>query len=128
MPVNGIIVRALMMYFMYYGEGCTIECSTGSGRMMNLYQVAEELARRLTNIFLRDKGGRRPVYGETARFQQDPHWRDYLLFYEYFHKDNGAGSSARAVRLDGRGLSLELYTSLRPQHQNKLCNSEKKRE
>jgi hypothetical protein len=94
MPVNGLIVRALLMYYMYYGEDFTIECPTGSGRRMNLYQVAEELTRRLTSIFLRDKEGRRPVYGETSKFQRDPHWRDLLLFYEYFHGDNGAGLGA----------------------------------
>jgi hypothetical protein len=94
MPVNGLIVRALLMYFMYYGEGFTIECPTGSGKKMNLYQVAEELARRSSSIFLRGKDGSRPVYGGTAKFQQDPHWRDCLLFYEYFHGDNGAGLGA----------------------------------
>ena len=62
--------------------------------MMNLYQVAEEVARRLGGIFLRDKDGRRPVYGGTRKFQEDPHWRDYVLFYEYFHGDNGAGLGA----------------------------------
>jgi hypothetical protein len=61
---------------------------------MTLYQVAEELTRRLTRIFLRDDQGRRPVYGGTRKFQEDPHWRDYLLFYEYFHGDNGAGLGA----------------------------------
>jgi hypothetical protein len=94
MPVNGLIIRALLMYYMYYGENFTIECPTGSGRKMNLYQVAEELSRRLTSIFLRDKDGRRPVYGETEKFQRDPHWRDHLQFYEYFHGDNGAGLGA----------------------------------
>jgi Glycosyl hydrolase family 63 C-terminal domain len=94
MPVNGLIIRALLMYYMYYGDNFTIECPTGSGRRMNLYQVAEELSRRLTSIFLRDKDGRRPVYGETEKFQRDPLWRDYLLFYEYFHGDNGAGLGA----------------------------------
>jgi hypothetical protein len=94
MPVNGLIIRALLMYYMYYGENFTIECPTGSGRKMNLYQVAEELSRRLTSIFLQDKEGRRPVYGETAKFQQDPHWRNHLLFHEYFHGDTGAGLGA----------------------------------
>src|SRR4029453_905471 len=61
---------------------------------MNLYQVAEEIGRRLTNVFVRGEDGRRPVYGETAKFQEDPHWRDYLLFYEYFNADNGAGTGA----------------------------------
>jgi hypothetical protein len=94
MPVNGLIIRALLQYYLYYGNDFTIECPTGSGQRMNLYQVAEEITRRLSRIFLRDKDGRRPVYGGTAKFQQDPHWRDYLLFYEYFHGDNGAGLGA----------------------------------
>jgi hypothetical protein len=94
MPVNVLIIRALAQYYTYYGNDFTVECPTGSGRKMNLYQVAEELTRRLANIFLRDKDGRRPVYGGTRKFQEDPHWRDYLLFYEYFHGDNGAGLGA----------------------------------
>ena len=88
------IIRALLQYYTYYGDDFTIECPTGSGRQMTLYQVAEELARRLVSIFLRDEHGRRPVYGGTQKFQDDPHWRDYLLFYEYFHGDNGAGLGA----------------------------------
>jgi len=94
MPVNGLIIRALLMYYLYYGDNFTIECPTGSGQRMNLYQVAEELSRRLTSIFLRDKSGQRPVYGESQTFQRDPHWRDHLLFYEYFNGDNGAGLGA----------------------------------
>ncbi|HET6956229.1 MAG TPA: hypothetical protein VFI56_06595, partial [Vicinamibacterales bacterium] len=94
MPVNALIVRALYQYYAYYGNDFTIECPTGSGRMMTLYQVAEEITRRLTSIFLRDAHDRRPVYGGTKMFQQDPHWRDLLLFYEYFHGDNGAGLGA----------------------------------
>jgi hypothetical protein len=94
MPVNALIIRGLLQYYAYYGNDFTIECPTGSGRHMNLYQVAEELARRLTRIFLRDQDGRRPVYGGSSKFQEDPHWRDYLLFYEYFHGDNGAGLGA----------------------------------
>ncbi len=94
MPVNGLIVRALLQYYTYYGDAFTIECPTRSGRQMTLYQVAEELSRRLSSIFLRDGQGRRPVYGGAKKFQEDPHWRDYLLFYEYFHGDNGAGLGA----------------------------------
>jgi hypothetical protein len=94
MPVNGLIVRALLQYYAYYGDSFTVECPTGSGNQMTLYQVAEELARRLSAIFLRDGTGRRPVYGATRVFQEDPHWRDLLLFYEYFHGDNGAGLGA----------------------------------
>ena len=94
MPVNGLIIRALLQYYTYFGNDFTIECPTGSGRQMNLYQVAEELSRRLTSIFLRNTEGRRPVYGGTSKFQEDPHWRDLILFYEYFHGDNGAGLGA----------------------------------
>jgi len=94
MPVNGLIIRALLQYYAYYGNDLTVECPTGSGRRMNLYQVAEELGGRLASIFLRDSKGRRPVYGGTRKFQEDPHWRDLLLFYEYFHGDNGAGLGA----------------------------------
>src|SRR5262249_33497226 len=93
-PVNALIIRALFQYYWYYGDELTVECPTGSGREMTLYQVAEEITSRLANIFRRDQTGRRPVYGETRKFQEDPHWRDYLLFYEYFHGDNGAGLGA----------------------------------
>jgi hypothetical protein len=94
MPVNALIIRALLQYHRYYGNDFSVECPTGSGRRMNLYQVAEEIARRLSNIFLKDRDGRRPVYGGTRMFQEDPHWRDLILFYEYFHGDNGAGLGA----------------------------------
>jgi hypothetical protein len=94
MPVNALIIRGLMQYYMYYGDDFLIECPTGSGKQMTLYQVAEELARRLSAIFLRGPDGRRPVFGGARKFQEDPHWRDHLLFYEYFHGDNGAGLGA----------------------------------
>jgi hypothetical protein len=94
MPVNALIIRALLQYYTYYGDGFTVECPTGSGQQMNLYEVAEELSRRLTAIFRRDANGRRPLYGGTEKFQTDPHWRDYIQFYEYFHGDNGAGLGA----------------------------------
>jgi hypothetical protein len=94
MPVNALIVRALLQYYAYFGDRFTVECPTGSGRQMTLYQVAEEISRRLAAIFLRDAGGRRPVYGGIRKFQEDPHWRDLLSFHEYFHGDNGAGVGA----------------------------------
>jgi hypothetical protein len=94
MPVNVLIIRALLRYHEYYGNQFTVECPTGSGRHMTLFQVAEELSGRLTAIFLRDANGRRPVYGGTLKFQEDPHWRDYVSFHEYFHGDNGAGLGA----------------------------------
>ena len=94
MPVNALLIRALLSYYLYYGDNFKIECPTGSGNLMNLFEVAREIANRLTRIFLRDESGRRPVYGGTEKFQTDPHWKDYLLFYEYFHGDNGAGLGA----------------------------------
>jgi hypothetical protein len=94
MPVNVLIIRALLHYFTYYGDNFKIECPTGSGQMMNLFEVARDIANRLTRIFLRDANGRRPVYGGSEKFQSDPHWRDHVLFYEYFHGDNGAGIGA----------------------------------
>jgi hypothetical protein len=94
MPANVLIVRALLHYYTYYGNAFTVECPTGSGQPMNLYQVAEEISRRLASIFLRGEDGRRPVYGGTRTFQEDPRWRDYVSFNEYFHGDNGAGLGA----------------------------------
>jgi Glycosyl hydrolase family 63 C-terminal domain len=94
MPVNMLLVRALLHYYLYFGPDFVIECPTGSGHMMNLYEVAEEITRRLSSIFLRDKDGRRPVYGGTSKFQDDPYWNNCLLFFEYFHGDNGAGLGA----------------------------------
>src|SRR5262252_714991 len=94
MPVNVLLIRALLNFYGYYGDDFKIECPTGSGRMMNLFEVAKEIADRLTRIFLPDAQGRRPFYGGTERFQTHPHWRDHLLFYEYFHGDNGAGLGA----------------------------------
>jgi len=94
MPVNALVIRALLEYYMFYGDEFKIECPTGSGHEMTLYQVAEEITRRLAGIFLRRPDGRRPVYGGAKKFNDDPHWRDYLLFYEYFHGDNGAGLGA----------------------------------
>jgi hypothetical protein len=93
-PVNLLLIKALIDHYRYYGDNLKVECPTGSGVMMNLFEVAQEIARRLTSIFLRDTDGRRPVFGGTSLFQEDPHWRDHLLFYEYFHGDNGAGLGA----------------------------------
>jgi hypothetical protein len=94
MPVNAILIRALLSYYLYYGDKFKIECPTGSGNSMNLFEVAREISNRLTSIFLRDKTGRRPVFGGTEKFQTDPQWKDNLLFFEYFHGDNGAGLGA----------------------------------
>jgi hypothetical protein len=94
MPVNVLLIRALLQYYLYYGDNFRIECPTGSGNAMNLFEVGREIANRLARIFLRDETGRRPVFGSAEKFQTDPHWRDHLLFYEYFHGDNGAGIGA----------------------------------
>ena len=94
MPVNMLILRALLQYYLYYGPSFTIECPTGSGKQMNLYEVAEEIEHRLSGIFLKDEQGKRPVHGTARKFQENPHWRDYPLFYEYFHGDTGAGVGA----------------------------------
>ncbi len=94
MPVNALLIRALLNLYQFYGDDFKVECPTGSGKYMTLYEVAQELSRRLSGIFLRDASGKRPVYGGTKKFQEDPHWKDYILFYEYFHGDNGAGLGA----------------------------------
>jgi hypothetical protein len=94
MPVNLLIVRALANFYTFFGDEFKVQCPTGTGPHMTLFEVAQELVRRLTGTFLRDADGRRPVYGGTARFQDDPHWRDLILFYEYFHGENGAGLGA----------------------------------
>ena len=94
MPVNVLIVRSLLNLYHFYGNDFKVQCPTGSGRYMTLFEVANEIQRRLTTTFLRDSNGRRPVYGGTKKFQEDPYWRDLILFYEYFHGDNGAGLGA----------------------------------
>lgn len=94
MPVNILIIRSLLQYYAYYGNEFTVECPTGSGKQMNLYEVAEEITRRLSNIFLKDKNGSRPVYANTKIFQQDPDWLDCIQFFEYFNGDNGMGLGA----------------------------------
>jgi len=94
MPVNGLLIRSLLNLYQFYGNDFKVECPTGSGKYLTLYEVAQELARRLNSIFLRNESDKRPVYGGTRKFQEDPHWRDYILFYEYFHGDNGAGLGA----------------------------------
>jgi hypothetical protein len=93
-PINALILRALLNLYAYYGNDFKVECPTGSGKQMNLFEVSREVANRIERIFLRDSNGMRPVYGGTKKFQTDPHWKDNILFYEYFHGDNGAGLGA----------------------------------
>src|SRR5262249_43080228 len=111
MPVNMMIVQSLRRLYSYFGDALTLECPTGSGRHVNLWQVAAEIARRQSRIFLRGSDGRRPVYGGTTKFQTDPHWRDLVLFYEYFHGDNGAGLGA-SHQTGWTGLVAWLIKSL----------------
>jgi hypothetical protein len=94
MPVNIMILRALLNFYMYYGDSFKVECPTGSGVMMDLWEVSQEISRRLSRLFLKDEHGKRPVYGAAEKFQSDPNFRDYILFYEYFHGDDGSGLGA----------------------------------
>jgi hypothetical protein len=93
-PINYLIIEALQRFYQYLGDDFKVECPTGSGKQMNLKEVAIELSQRLSRIFLRDESGHRPVYGGMEKFQTDPHWCDLILFHEYFHGDNGAGLGA----------------------------------
>jgi hypothetical protein len=93
-PLNYLLIEALERYHHFYHDTLTVECPTGSGRMMTLDEVARELRQRLANLFLADEEGRRPCHGGERRFAEDPHWRDLLLFHEYFHGDDGRGLGA----------------------------------
>jgi hypothetical protein len=117
MPVNGLVMRGLLNLYQFYGDDFKVECPTGSGKYMTLFEVAKEIARRLSNIFLRDANGMRPVYGGAKKFQEDPHWRDYILFYEYFHGENGAGLGA-SHQTGWTGIiarSLDMFARLKPE-------------
>jgi hypothetical protein len=107
LPVNLLIIRALLNLYNFYGDEFRVQCPTGSGRYMTLFDAAKEISGRLVGIFLRDGEGRRPVYGGTMLFQEDPHWKDLLLFYEYFHGENGAGIGA-SHQTGWTGLVAEL--------------------
>jgi glycosyl hydrolase family 63 len=118
MPVNALIVRGLLQMFPFYGPDFKVECPTGSGNYMTLFEVAKEIGRRNASIFLRDADGKRPVYGGTKKFQEDPHWKDYILFYEYFHGENGAGLGA-SHQTGWTGLvarALDLFARLKPEN------------
>ncbi|HAA33522.1 MAG TPA: glucosidase [Cyanobacteria bacterium UBA8553] len=106
-PINYLIIEALYRFYHYLGDDFKVECPTGSGKQMNLKEVAIELSQRLINIFLQDASGRRPVYGNLETFQTNPHWRDLILFHEYFHGDNGAGLGA-SHQTGWTGLVAEL--------------------
>ncbi len=117
MPVNALIIRGLLQMYPFYGPDYKVECPTGSGQYMTLFEVAKEIANRLSKMFLRDASGKRPVYGGTKKFQEDPYWKDYILFYEYFHGDNGAGLGA-SHQTGWTGLiarSLDLFARVTPE-------------
>jgi hypothetical protein len=115
-PLNLILIESLLKLHLFYGDSFTIEYPTGSGRMMNLHAIAGELSGRLISIFTKNEahGGNRPVYGGTQKFQTDPHWRDLILFFEYFHGDNGAGigASHQTGWTGTVALFMELYNSI----------------
>jgi hypothetical protein len=93
-PVNYLLIESLQKFHYYYGDDFKVEFPTGSGNKLTLWEIAAELSRRLSHIFLRGQDGRRPVFGGSETFQNDPYWRDHVLFYEYFHGDDGAGLGA----------------------------------
>ena len=93
-PINYLIIEALERYHHFYGDKFKVECPVGSGKMQTLQEVSQELSRRLSSIFLPNEEGVRPFHGNDTRFARDPHWRDLILFYEYFHGDNGSGIGA----------------------------------
>jgi hypothetical protein len=126
MPVNVLLIRGLLNLYQFYGDDFKVECPTGSGNLMTLFEVAREIGRRLSSIFLRDENGKRPVYGGTKKFQEDPHWKDYILFYEYFHADNGAGLGA-SHQTGWTGViarTLDAFARLKPADALQIAKSE----
>ena len=115
MPVNFLLIESLQRFHHYYGNDFKVECPTGSGRFLTLLEVADELSRRLTRLFLRDESGRRPALGENSRVQHDPHFRDLVLFYEYFHGDSGRGIGA-SHQTGWTGLIAKLLQPRKPVH------------
>jgi hypothetical protein len=118
-PLNFLIIESLQKFHYYYGENYRVECPTGSGRMLSLWEVAAELSQRLSRLFLADDQGRRPAHGRGEIWSRDPHWRDLVLFYEYFHGDNGMGLGAshqtgwtalvaKLLQQSGTGIEEEL--------------------
>jgi hypothetical protein len=116
-PINALLIRALLNLYAFYGDDFRVECPTGSGKELTLYEVAREISDRLTRTFLRGPDGRRPVYGGIRMFQEDPHWRDLLVFPEYVHGDNGAGLGA-SHQTGWTGLAAvfpQLFAVTRPE-------------
>jgi hypothetical protein len=111
--VNYLIIESLQKFHHYYGDDFKVECPTRSGRFLTIKQVSEELTRRLTRLFLRDEHGRRAVFGTSEKMQTDPHFRDYVQFYEYFHGDTGRGLGA-SHQTGWTGLVAKLLQPRRP--------------
>jgi hypothetical protein len=132
-PINFLILRAFMHFYLYYGDDFKVECPTRSGKMLTLYDVSAELSRRLCSTFLKRPAdnGRRPVHGGQEKFQSDPHWRDLILFYEYFHGDNGAGIGAShqtgwtglVARLIGLSVGIDPKRLLNFEHKPVLTET-----
>ncbi len=118
MLINILIIRALLHYYLYYGDNFKIECPTGSGKMMNLFEASKEISNRLINIFIPNAQGQRPVFGGNEKFQHDPHWKDNVLFYEYFHGDNGAriGASHQTGWTGLVAVLIRLFGSVDPDY------------
>lgn len=139
MPVNFLIIESLQKFHHYYGADFKIECPTGSGRFLNLSEIADELGRRLIRLFLKNENGERPVLRYHHKLASDPHFRDYALFHEYFHGDNGRGVGAshqtgwtgliakliqpRASRQENEGRTPGAETDARMVHDKKLAVS-----
>ena len=133
LPINFLLLRGLVNFYLYYGDDLKVECPTGSGKQLTLFEVGQELNRRLYSVFLRDpsRGGRRPVYGGARKFQDDPYWKDYILFYEYFHGDNGAGIGAShqtgwtglVARLIRLSIGLDAKQLLNAEHKPVLSKN-----
>jgi hypothetical protein len=118
-PINYLLIESLQKYHRYYGDDFKVECPTGSGRYLTLDEIASELSQRLIRLFTPDATGRRPYNGGQAKFNHDPHWRDYLLFYEYFQGDDGAGLGA-SHQTGWTGLVAKLIQQqgeTRPHHE-----------
>jgi hypothetical protein len=116
-PVNYLIVESLQKFHHYYGDDFKVECPTGSGAYLTINEIADELSRRLTRIFLKDENGKRPVYNHNQRMQTDEHFRDHILFYEYFHGDSGRGVGA-SHQTGWTGLVAKLLMPRRPAELN----------
>jgi hypothetical protein len=117
MPVNYLLIESLQKFHHYYGDNFKVECPTGSGQMVTINEIAQDLTQRLSRIFLRDEQGRRAVLGNDDKLQTDPHFRDYVPFYEFFHGDDGRGLGA-SHQLGWTGLIAKLLQPRREERRS----------